>query len=149
MVRRFNITKEGFHNIRQAARWNLFLREFEIGKILGGFPKDFFDKALELGCGSGKDSRCLAYYCKKLVALEYNPDRQTECDDEKTTFLIGDAQNLTRFGDNEMDLVFSSNLIEHLPNLDKCLAECRRVVRKDGLVIHTVPNRTWKVFHLL
>jgi len=149
LVKHFNITKEGFENIRQATRWNLFLREYEIGKILGEFPKEYFDKALELGCGSGKDSKYIARYCKKLIALEYNESRLTECNDEKTTFVIGDAQDLSQFGDNEMSLIFSSNLIEHLPNINKCLAECKRVVRKDGLVIHTVPNRTWKIFHLL
>jgi ubiquinone/menaquinone biosynthesis C-methylase UbiE len=149
LVKRFNITKEGFKNIRGAVRWNLFLREFEIDKILGGFPKEFFDEALELGCGSGSGSKYLAFYCKKLIAMEYNADRLTECNDEKITFLIGDAQNLPQFADGEMDLIFSSNFIEHLPNLDKCLAECRRVVKQDGRIIHTVPNRTWKFFHLL
>lgn len=149
LVKRFNLTKEDFKNIPGAAQWNQFLREYEIDKIFGGFPKEHFGKALELGCGSGKDSKHLARYCKKLTALEYNESRLTECNDEKTTFVIGDAQDLSRFSDNKMDLIFSSNLIEHLPNLDKCLAECKRVAKKDGLIIHTVPNRTWKFFHLL
>ena len=48
-----------------------------------------------------------------------------------------------------MDLVFSSNLIEHLPDIDKAMSECRRVIKKDGLIIHSVPNCTWKFFHLI
>lgn len=149
MIKRFNITKEAFKAIRDETQWEAFLRKFEIDKILEGFPKDHFDKALELGCGSGRYSKHLASYCKKLIALEYNESRLAVHDDEKTTFVIGDAQDLSQFSDSEMDLIFSSNLIEHLPNIVQCLAECGRVVKQEGLIIHTVPNRTWKVFNLL
>lgn len=149
MVRRFNLTREDFKAVQDWSRWNLFLRKFEIDKMLDGFPKEHFDKALELGCGSGKHSKHLAYYCKKLIAIEYNENRLTEHSDEKTTFLTGDAQDLSQFSNNEMDMIFSSNLIEHLPNPGRCMAECRRVIKQEGLIIHAVPNRLWKIFHLL
>ena len=149
MSKRFNITTEQFKAIRDNTRWLPFLRKFEIDKVLDGFEKDHFDKALELGCGSGKYSKHLAYYCKKLIAMEFNKDRLTEQSDDKTTFIVGDAQDLSRFGDGEMDLIFSSNLIEHLPDIDRCLAECRRVIKPERLITHTVPNRTWKLFHML
>jgi len=145
----YNITKEGFKTIRQGTPWKAFLRKFEIDKILDGFAKEHFDRALELGCGDGRHSKYLASYCKKLFALEYNESRLAVNSDGKTAFVVGDAQDLWRFGDSEMDLIFSSNLIEHLPQLARCLAECRRVTKPEGLIIHTVPNRTWKFFHLL
>jgi len=147
--KRFNITKEQFRSIRDTAHWEQFLRKSEIDHILGNFGKDHFNTALELGCGSGRASKHLAYYCKKLVALEYNENLLTEQSDDKVTFISGDAQDLSRFDDGEMDLIFSSSLIEHLPSLGKCLSECGRVVNRDGLIIHTVPNRTWKIFNLL
>lgn len=149
MVKRFNITKEEFKTVRDKSQWMPFLRKFELDKIFGGFREGHFDRALELGCGSGGHSRHLAFYCKKLIALEYNEDRLMACNDEKTTFVIGDAQDLSRFSDDEMDMIFSSNLIEHLPDVVRCLAECRRVVKQDGLIVHTVPNRTWKIVGLL
>ena len=102
-----------------------------------------------MGCGSGKTSKHLASYCKKLIALEYNENLLTEQSDDKITFFVGDAQDLSWFGDNEMDLIFSSSLIEHLPRLDQCLIECGRVCTREGLIVHTVPNRTWKIFNLL
>jgi len=148
-TKRFNITKEQFKNLRDEAQWDRFVRKFELDKIFEKFSEGHFDKALELGCGSGKHSRHLAFYCKKLIALEYNENRLTADNDKKTTFVVGDAQDLSQFGDSEMDLVFSSNLIEHLPRLTQCLAECSRVVKQDGLIVHTVPNRTWKIFNVL
>lgn len=149
MPRRFNITKEQFRSIREDAHWEPFLRKYEIEKILEGFGKDHFDRALELGCGSGETSKHLAYYCKKLLALEYNESLLIEQSDDKVTFVVGDAQELSQFGHDEMNLIYSSSLIEHLPDLDKCLAECGRVLKRDGLIIHTIPNRTWKIFNLL
>lgn len=149
MPKRFNITKEQFVSIRDTAHWERFIREFEIDLILGDFREGHFNKALELGCGSGGTSKHLAYYCKKLTAMEYNENLLTEQNDDKVTFITGDAQDLSRFGENEMDFIFSSSLIEHLPEPDKYLAECGRVVNPDGLIVHTVPNRIWKIFNLL
>jgi SAM-dependent methyltransferase len=128
--------------------WGRFLRDFEIRHALAGFDPGHFANALELGCGSGKHSKCLAQYCRRLVALEYDAKKLTEKSDGRITFVEGDAQDLSRFSDGQFDLIFSSNLIEHLREIDRCMSECRRVVTDDGLIIHTVPNRTWKVFHL-
>lgn len=149
MITHINLAKADFQAIRDETQWEPFIRKIEIGKIYDQFGEDHFDTALELGCGSGKYSKYLSFYCKKLIAIEYCESRLTEHGDDKTTFEIGDAQNLTRFSNSQMDLIFSSNLIEHLPNPDQCLAECKRVVKPEGLIIHTVPNRTWKVFTLL
>jgi len=148
-IERFNISKGEIKAIQDGTQWGRFVRKFELDKIFCGIPEDYFKRALELGCGSGEHSKHLAFYCKELIALEYNEGRLVADNDEKTTFVIGDAQDLSRFSDSEMDLIFSSNLIEHLPKLDQCLAECRRVVEKDGMIVHTVPNRTWKIFNLL
>lgn len=147
--RRFSLTKEDFEIIRGQASMQAFVRKYEVDKIMDGICENHFDRALELGCGSGAYSKYLAYYCKQLIAMEYNERRLTAKSDKKTTFIIGDAHELSQFGNNEMDLIFSSNLIEHLPDIDKCLVECRRVIKQDGQIIHTVPNRTWKFFHLL
>lgn len=133
---------------REPNLWGRLLRDFEIRHALAGFNPGHFSTALELGCGSGKYSKCLARYCNRLVALEYDAKKITEKSDRKITFVVGDAQNLSRFSEGQFDLVFSSNLIEHLREIDRCMSECRRVVADDGLIIHTVPNRIWKVCHL-
>lgn len=149
MPKRFKITKEQFESVRDTTHWERFIREFEIDLILGDFQEEHFESALELGCGSGRTSKHLARYCKKLTAMEYNENLITKKSDDKVTFITGDAQDLSRFGDGEMNLIYSSSLIEHLPEPDKCLAECDRVVSRDGIIVHTVPNRTWKIFNLL
>jgi len=153
-VKRFSIRRKDFYEIRDESDWGNFLRKFEVDKALDGFTEKYFDRALELGCGSGKHSKYLTSYCKKLFATEYDNAKLTpdliggQCDG-KVEFSIADAQNLWQFKDEQMDLVFSSNVLEHLPNPAKSLAECRRVIKQNGYIIHTVPNRTWQIFHLL
>jgi SAM-dependent methyltransferase len=136
-------------SITSRSEWRAFIRKLEIELIFVGFSEGHFDRGLELGCGSGANSRYLARYCKSLVALEYDESKLRTPDDTAITFITGDAQHLSQFEEAEMDLVFSSNLLEHLPDLARCLAECKRIVKKGGLVVHTVPNRTWKIFNVL
>jgi SAM-dependent methyltransferase len=144
----FDISKFRLNPDGDIDQWEKFVRDFEIKKALLGFEKEHFSSGLELGCGSGRHSKQLSHYCKKLIAMEYNEERLFEKNSSKISFTIGDAQDLSCFADKEFDLVFSSNLIEHLPKIDGCISECARVATDDGVIIHMVPNRTWKFFNL-
>jgi len=149
MIERRPLTRVDFRTIRDSDEWGTVLRDHEIRSALLDYSDNSFDEALELGCGSGHNSKTLASYCGHLTATEFDAAKLQASDDEKTTFIVADAQDLSAFPDSSMDLIFSSNLIEHLPDVDRCLCECRRVVKPDGIIVHTVPNNTWKTFNLL
>ncbi len=55
---------------------------------------------------------------------------------------IQDCTDLSPFGDSSFDVVFASNLFEHLPHdeLLRTVAEIRRVLRPDGRLILLQPN---------
>jgi len=148
-VRRCPLTKADFRRLSSAAEWGTFLRAFEIRKTFEGFAEEYFEQALELGCGSGVHSAQLAVYCKHLTATDYDADKLTQEDNEKITFRVVDAQDLSCFDDDAMDLIYSSNMLEHVPDVDRCLRECRRVIKPGGLIVHSVPSNTWKTFKLL
>ncbi len=145
---RFNVSQFQYDPQGESDQWEKFVRDFEVKKAMDGFAEEHFVSGLELGCGSGRHSKRLAHYCKKLIAMEYNEERLFEKSSGKISFILGDAQDLSRFDDAAFDLVFSSNLIEHLPNIDGCISECARVSNDEGVIIHMVPNRTWKTFNL-
>ena len=44
------------------------------------------------------------------------------------------------FADNSFDLVYSFDVIEHVPSVTKVLDECKRVVRDGGFIIHIFPS---------
>ena len=55
---------------------------------------------------------------------------------------IGPCTNLDFFDDNSFDLVFASNLLEHLPNdaLFNTLTEVRRILKAGGSIMCLQPN---------
>ena len=48
------------------------------------------------------------------------------------------------FPDSHFDVVFSSNVMEHIPHADEFQAEIRRVLKDDGLAIHVIPSASWR-----
>jgi SAM-dependent methyltransferase len=47
------------------------------------------------------------------------------------------------FPDASFDVVFSSNVLEHVPDLGQLLAEQRRVLKPGGLGLHLMPTGVW------
>lgn len=58
---------------------------------------------------------------------------------------IYDGRNVP-FPNEHFDVVFSSNCLEHIPQLDAALSEIRRVMKADGLAIHILPTPTWRAW---
>ena len=50
-------------------------------------------------------------------------------------------EDLTRlsFGDEQFDFVLSFDVFEHIPNYRKAFSECRRVLKKGGVLLFTIP----------
>lgn len=136
-------------------KWHNFVRRREAEIIFSMFPDKKFNLGLELGAGDGGQSITISQYCEKLVCTEKN-DRshawlgQTilERQISNVEYKLCDAQDLSQFDNGTFDLIFSSNMLEHIPNVGKCLKECKRVLIDDGIMFHTMPSRWWKLFSL-
>ena len=48
------------------------------------------------------------------------------------------------FGDREFEIVYSSNLLEHVPHLVDFQREIHRVLRPGGCVVHVLPSSSWR-----
>jgi 2-polyprenyl-3-methyl-5-hydroxy-6-metoxy-1,4-benzoquinol methylase len=135
--------------------WHSFVRRREAEIAFSLFPDLRFRHALELGAGDGGQSLTIAKHCDRLTCTEKDERShawlgqtilQRQAPDIE--YMICDAQDLSRFSDRTFDLVFSSNMLEHIPDVDRCLGECRRVLTDDGLMLHLMPSRWWKLFNL-
>jgi O-antigen biosynthesis protein len=49
-----------------------------------------------------------------------------------------DIENLS-FADNQLDLIVSNDVFEHVPNPAKAFAECARVLKSGGVMLATIP----------
>ena len=133
--------------------WHHFVRCREAEIAFSLFPNVRFRLALELGAGDGGQSITISKYCDKLLCTEKDEKSNAWLGQTilqrrmaNVEYMLCDAQDLSQFGNGTFDLIFSSNLLEHISDVDKCLNECRRVLRDDGLMLHTMPSRWWKLF---
>ena len=123
------------------------LRRREVETVFQHVPDAEFDEVLELGAGDGSQSRILVRCAGKVVCTELNADRLIQQSHPNITYQICDAEELP-FEDGRFDLVYSSNLLEHLPQPEVALSEMNRGLSNDGVMVHVVPNRFWKLLHL-
>lgn len=133
--------------------WHNFVRRREAEIAFSLFAKSRFPLALELGAGDGGQSMTISKYCDRLICTEKDEKSHAwlgqsilERKMANVEYDLCDAQDLSRYQDDVFDLVFSSNMLEHIPDVDRCLRECRRVLKDNGLMLHAMPGRRWKVF---
>jgi SAM-dependent methyltransferase len=134
------------------ADWQPYLRDLrrrEIELIFGHCPQNAFPHGLELGAGDGFQSTVLAPYVGQLVATDFRPQitRRSAC--PNITFATCDAERVDeQFDAASFDLIFSSNMMEHLPDPARALAGMSAVLRDDGIAVHVIPSPFWKFCHL-
>jgi ubiquinone/menaquinone biosynthesis C-methylase UbiE len=132
---------------------NLYRRRFEdtglekrqaVWRVL---CEAFFDKlvpagaaVLDIGCGYGEFINQVRAGSK--AAVDMNPDAPTHLKPE-VRFVQTPATDLSAFGDNSIDVAFTSNFLEHLRSKEECsevFTEVGRVLRPGGRFILMGPN---------
>jgi SAM-dependent methyltransferase len=78
----------------------------------------------------------LKRHCLRLESSEYFPGAKPG--EHVNGIRNEDAQELS-FGDCAFDLVTSNQVFEHVPDILKCLQECKRVLKPGGMLLFTVP----------
>jgi SAM-dependent methyltransferase len=49
------------------------------------------------------------------------------------------------FPDDSFDVIYSSNTLEHVRDIDGLLAEMARVLRPNGVMVHLMPTHVWRL----
>jgi SAM-dependent methyltransferase len=132
----------------------------KLRKAIGTLPSGGFDRALEIGAGTGYFTLNLmrAGVIRSAVASDISPGMLRALAasagelDLTVETVACDAASLP-FDDESFDLVFGHAVLHHLPDLDGAFREFRRVLRPGGVVafcgepsrygdrISTVPKR--------
>jgi len=139
--------------IKLRPEWDDYLHTFrkrETDFVFDKFRDSKFKHALELGAGDGYQSKLISAYCEKLISTDLNGDMLPPEDSEKITYQVLDAEKTNEiFADDTFDLIYSSNLLEHLPNIDSAIVNMREILKPDGHMIHVIPSPGWKFFSML
>lgn len=109
---------------------------------------------LDLGSGVGSECILAAKMNARLsVGIEYNSEnlstavRRAADEGVDAVFFRGDLEEAELpFADNIFDLINFSNVLEHIHNRIPLLQDLKRVKKKDGYAIISVPNAetSWK-----
>ena len=98
------------------------------------------DHILDLGCGYGEFINHVS--CEVRYAMDLNPKTKSLLDKE-IIFHQQDCSNPWKIEANSLDLVFTSNFFEHLPNkdsLDRTMCEIKNALKPGGRLIAMGPN---------
>lgn len=100
-------------------------------------------RVLDAGCGTGYGSVYLSQSAARVTACDGSADAISYCRDHYADHAVNfSTVNLCGrlpYEDGAFEVVFSSNVMEHLAEVDGFLAECCRVMTQDGVMIVAVP----------
>jgi SAM-dependent methyltransferase len=97
---------------------------------------------LDAACGAGYGSAILAEAgATRVVGVDLDPAAIAGRDPEANVeYVVGDVRKLP-LGDDAFDVVVCFETIEHIADGDAALREFRRVLRPDGVLLLSSPNR--------
>lgn len=126
--------------------WNVCKREM-VSSLLGsirpsedGLP----GRAIDIGCGAGYTAKSLEAHWRTVAvdlsqeAIQLSQRRGVRrlCQVDMTNFSLP-------FKSQSFDLVLALDVIEHVEDDAHALAECRRILKDNGLLIVAVPAFMW------
>ncbi|KKS95350.1 MAG: 3-demethylubiquinone-9 3-O-methyltransferase [Microgenomates group bacterium GW2011_GWC1_43_13] len=111
-------------------------------------PRDLKGKSfLDTGCGLGYFSEKANKLGAKVTAVDIGENLVdiTRKRVKKGNFKTASASDLP-FRDEVFDVILSTEVVEHVENPQKALKEAVRVLKKNGVLVITTPNRLFKPF---
>ena len=130
--------------------FSYYINRAKLKVILDNFRVLEPKKVLEVGAGFGILGLEVSDYCGRLKGIEISDrlkiakSNLKQSGKRNVSFVYGDATNM-KFDDNSFDMVYCSQVLEHIPGCEKAIREISRVTKKN--VIIDVPTPLWEVYH--
>lgn len=111
------------------------LEAFALREMLAGIA---FERCLEVGCGTGKNTAWFVEKANEVVSVDISEEMLAKAKDKiqsgKVSFRQADITAPWNFADGEYDLVSFSLVLEHIQNLDHIFNEAAKVLKNGGYV---------------
>lgn len=116
-------------------------------EILSRYSNNNFH-VLDVGCGSGAFTFFLAERNKSVIGVDGSAEMLRICETKKKNlgsinvdFINSDVGSLGKHLDEKSDLVICSSVLEYLDDLDGSLEQIVRSMKKNSLLIFSMPNK--------
>jgi SAM-dependent methyltransferase len=120
------------------------LRTAELDKIVTFFRPGA--RVLEIGAGTGHQALDLFRRGIDITAIEIPDSNYAQA--RLFSIIDYDGSHIP-FEDASFDIVFSSNVMEHIRDLHQTNREIQRVLRPDGYCVHVMPTHSWRFWTTL
>jgi len=121
------------------------VREHELGLVIAELPGPASARSgvrvLDIGAGTGHQSALLQARGYLVTAVDLPASSYAA---ERVFPVIDYDGTRLPLPDSSVDVVFSSNVLEHVSSIGPLLAECRRVMRDGALAVHVLPTPSWR-----
>ena len=117
------------------------IREYEMRQVLPLMTPG--QTVLEIGAGAGWQSQMMVDYGMRVISVDLPTTNYLDVQDYSV--IAYDGHNLP-IQSHSIDVIFSSNVLEHIPHVDAIQAELHRVLKPGGKAIHVLPTTTWRLW---
>ncbi len=123
------------------------LRTVEIKDLLETYGNLIEGKrVLEIGGGTGEQAEYLSKMANEVISLEIAESNYR--DSANHHIVLYDGHHIP-FPDASFDVVYSSNVLEHIRHRDAFQKEIMRVLKPGGYALHSMPTHWWKLRDML
>ncbi len=116
------------------------IRNYELEQVIKHLPAN--SRILEIGAGAGWQARTLSERGFDVDAIDIPESNYVNIREWKVCSYDGVT---IPFDNDTFDVVFSSNVLEHVPHVETFQKEIARVLKSDGIAIHVMPSTIWRL----
>lgn len=115
------------------------LRREEIAAVRPWFKPGMH--VLDLGGGSGYQARFIASLGCTVMSIDV---AERPVPPHQFYPVMNYDGHTIPAADNSFDIIFSSNVLEHIPSLEGIFQEMQRTLKPGGVLIHILPSASWR-----
>lgn len=112
-------------------------RDLDKKATIDTLSKCNFNRVLELGCGTGKNTAWLLQKATEIICIDFSEEMLTKAKEKiksnNVTFIQSDLNNKWQVSNNYFDLITCNLTLEHIQNLDAIFKQAQQKLEKNGL----------------